>query len=103
MSYFLVSRLYTKLAHLLISTSIALLIVLQHLKTQGETREAMKSLANSIQVLAGQLKELDEVPTSDQLRSIMCEFPEILQEVVDFIWRWLKSWMCMYQYIEMYP
>jgi len=76
-------------------------LFLQHLKTQEETPEAMKSLANSIQVLAGQLKELDEVPTSDQLRSIIREFPEILQEVVDFIWRWLKSWMCMYQSIKM--
>jgi len=60
----------------------------------------MKSLANNIQVLAGQLNRLDEVPTSHQLRSIMSEFPEILEEVVDFIWRWLKSWMCMYKSIE---
>jgi len=78
-------------------------LFLQHLKTQEETREGMKSLANSIQVLAGQLKRLDEVPTSRELRSTMSEFPEILQEVVDFIWRWLKSWMCMYQSIEMRP
>jgi len=61
----------------------------------------MKGLANSIQVLAGQLKRLDEVPTSGQLRNTMSEFPEVLEEVVNFIWRWLKSWMCMYQSIEM--
>jgi len=78
-------------------------LFLQHLKTQEETREAMKSLANSIQVLAGQLKRLDKVPTSRELGSIMTEFPDIMKEVVDFIWRWLKSWMCMYQSIEMCP
>ena len=71
------------------------------MRTQEETHMAMKTLANSIQVLAGQLNRLNEVPASDQLRSTMSEFPEILQEVVDFIWRWLKSWMCMYQSIEM--
>jgi len=74
---------------------------LQHLKTQEETHEAMKSLANSIQVLTGQLKRLDKVPTSRELGSIMTEFPDIMKEVVDFIWRWLKSWICMYQSIEM--
>jgi len=76
-------------------------LFLQHLRTQEETREAMKNLVNSIEVLAGQLNRLDEVPTSDQLRNTMSGFPEILEEVVNFIWRWLKSWMCMYQSIEM--
>jgi len=61
----------------------------------------MKTLANSIEVLADQLNRLDEVPTSCELRSTMTEFPDIMKEVVDFIWRWLKSWMCMYQSIEM--
>jgi len=70
-------------------------LFLQHLKTQEETREAMKSLANSIHVLAGQLNRLDQVPTSHELHSTMSEFPDIMKEVVDFIWRWLKSWMCM--------
>jgi len=55
----------------------------------------MKSLANSIHVLAGQLNRLDQVPTSRELHSTMSEFPDIMKEVVDFIWRWLKSWMCM--------
>jgi len=61
----------------------------------------MKSLANSIQELACQLDRLKGVPTSHQLRSTMSEFPKILEEVVSFIWRWLKSWMCMYQSIKM--
>jgi len=64
------------------------------LKTQEETHEAMKGLANSIQVLAGQLNRLNEVPTSDQLRSTIREFPDIMKEVINFIRRWLTSWAC---------
>ena len=71
------------------------------MRTQDEAYEAMKTLANSIEVLADQLNRLDEVLTSHELRSTMTEFPDIMKEVVDFIWRWLKSWMCMYQSIEM--
>ena len=67
----------------------------QHLKTQEETHEAMKGLANSIQVLAGQLNRLKGVPTSDQLCCTIREFPVIMEEVVNFIQRWLKSQMCM--------
>jgi len=75
-------------------------LFLQHLKTQEETHEAMKSLATSIQVLAGQLSRLNEVPTSDQLRNTIREFPDVMKEVVSFIRRWLKSRMCMYQSSE---
>ena len=71
------------------------------MRTQEETHMAMKTLANSIQVLAGQLNNLDKVPASRELGSTMTEFPDIMKEVVDFIWRWLKSWMCMYQSIKM--
>ena len=56
----------------------------------------MKSLAKSIQVLAGQLIRLKEVPILDQLHSTMREFPNLMEEVVIFIWRWLESWMCTY-------
>jgi len=70
---------------------------LQYLKTQKELYEAMKSLANSIKALSGQLSRLKEVPISEQLCTTIREFPVIMDEVVNFIRRWLKSWMCMYQ------
>ena len=73
---------------------------MQHAKTQEETHKAMKSLANSMQELAGQLKRLDEVPKSDQLHSTMTEFPDIMEEVVIFIRRWLKSCMCTCPFIS---
>ena len=69
-------------------------LIWQHLKTQMESYEAMKSLANSIQMLADQLDRLKEVRISDQLCCTMREFPEIMEEVVNFIWRWLKNWKC---------
>jgi len=72
---------------------------LQHLKTQKESYEAMKSLANSIQALSGQLSRLKEIPISEQLRTTIKKFPVIMEEVVNFIWRWLKSQMCMYRFI----
>jgi len=59
----------------------------------------MKSLANSIQALSGQLTRLKDVPVLDQMYGIIKEFPMIMEEVVNFIERWLKSWMCMYQSI----
>jgi len=45
----------------------------------------MKSLVNSIQVLADQLDRLKEVRISDRLGRTMREFPEIMEEVVNFI------------------
>jgi len=67
------------------------------LKAQEESHEAMKSLANSIQALSGQLTRLKEVPISDHMYGTIKEFPVIMEEVVNFIGKWLKSWMCMYQ------
>ena len=64
-----------------------------------ESYEAMKSLANSIQVLADQLDRLKEVRISDRLCRTMREFPEIMEEVVNFIWRWLKSWKCVCPFV----
>jgi len=62
----------------------------------------MKSLANSIQALSGQLTRLKDVPISDQMYGTIKEFPVIMEEVVNFIGRWLKSWMCMYQSMLMH-
>jgi len=59
----------------------------------------MKNLAKSIQVLASQLERLEKVPISDQLHRTMEEFPNIMEEVVIFIRRWLKSWMCKCPFI----
>jgi len=56
----------------------------------------MKNLAKSIQVLAGQLERLKEVPISDQLHRTMREFPNMMEEVVIFIRSWLKSCRCTY-------
>jgi len=63
------------------------------LKGQEGLREAMKSLAKSIQVLAGQLTRLKEVPISDELCHTLQEFPVIVEEVVKFTQKWLHSWM----------
>jgi len=71
------------------------LIVLAAFGTQKKSYKAVKSLANSIQVLSGQLSKLEEVPISGEMRRTIREFPVIMEEVVDFIRRWLKSWMCM--------
>jgi len=71
----------------------------QHLKTQEESHEAMKSLAESIQVLSGQLSRLKEVTISDRMCHTFTEFPIIMEEVINFIRIWLESWMCMYQCI----
>jgi len=68
-------------------------------KTEKELHEAMKNLAMSIQVLAGQLGRLEEVPISDQLHSTMREFPNMMEEVVIFIQRWLNSCMCTRPFI----
>jgi len=68
-------------------------------KTEKELHEAMKNLAMSIQVLAGQLDRLEEVPISDQLHNTMREFPNMMEEVVIFIRRWLNSCMCTHPFI----
>jgi len=70
-------------------------LFLQHVKTREETHKAMECLGNSIKELAGQLERLNEVPKSDQLRSTMREFPDIMEEVVNFMRGWLKGQICM--------
>jgi len=52
----------------------------------------MKSLAESIQILAVQLDRLKKVPSLDELRQMINEFPEMMGEVMDFIQEWLEKW-----------
>ena len=55
-------------------------LIWQYLKTQMEPYEAMKGLANNIQMLADQLDRLKEVRISDQLCHTIREFPEIVKK-----------------------
>ena len=56
----------------------------------------MQDLAEGMRILAGQLDRLKEVPTSDELRVTIGEFPRMMEEVVNFIEQWLKSWSGAY-------
>jgi len=56
----------------------------------------MKDLAESMHVLASQLDKLKEVPKSDELRLTISKFPGLIEEVVDFIEKWLESWSGAY-------
>ena len=59
----------------------------------------MKSLAWSMSTLAGQLNRLKQVPKFNELGTTICKFPRIMEEVVDFIQKWLKNWIHSYQFI----
>ena len=59
----------------------------------------MKSLAESIKILAGQLDRLKKVPSSDELRQTINEFPGMMIEVMDFIQEWLKNWTRTYEFM----
>jgi len=59
----------------------------------------MKNLAKSMSTLAGQLNRLKQVPKSDELGTTISEFPGMMKEVVDFIWKWLENWTRTYQFI----
>jgi len=59
----------------------------------------MKSLTESIKILAGQLDRLKEVPSSDKLRQTLNEFPGMVGEVVDFIQEWLEKWTRTYEFM----
>jgi len=52
----------------------------------------MKSLAENIRILAGQLDRLKKVPSSGELRQTINEFPGMMGEVMDFIQEWLEHW-----------
>jgi len=70
---------------------------LQHLKTQEESHEAMKSLAESIQIMAGQLDRLKKMPNSIELWHTINKFLGIMREVMDFIQEWLEHWTRTYK------
>ena len=57
----------------------------------------MKSLAESIGTLAGQLDRLLRVPNSDELRQTINEFSSMMREVMDFIQEWLERWTRTYE------
>jgi len=59
----------------------------------------MKSLAESIQILAGQLERLKKVPSSGELRQTINEFPRMMREAMDFIQEWLENWTRMYEFM----
>jgi len=59
----------------------------------------MKSLTESIKILAGQLDRLKKVPSSDELRQTLNEFPGMVGEVMDFIQEWLEKWTRTYEFM----
>jgi len=59
----------------------------------------MKSLAESIQILASQLERLKKVPSSGELRQTINEFPRMMREAMDFIQEWLENWTRMYEFM----
>jgi len=60
-------------------------LIFQHFEAQGESHEAMKNLANSMGILAGQLNRLKQVPKSNELDATINEFLGMMEEMVDFI------------------
>jgi len=56
----------------------------------------MQDLAEGMRTLAGQLARLEEVPKSDGLRATINELPRMMEEVVNFIEKWLESWSGVY-------
>jgi len=56
----------------------------------------MQDLAEGMRTLAGQLARLEEVPKSDDLRATINELPRMMEEVVNFIEKWLESWSGAY-------
>jgi len=73
-------------------------LIFQHFEAQ-ESHGAMKTLANSMSILAGQLRQLEQAPKSDQLGATISEFLGMMGEVADFIQTWLDIWTCTYQFI----
>jgi len=53
----------------------------------------MQDLAESMSTLAGQLDRLRNIPKSDELCRTITEFNGMMEEVVNFIGQWLKSWL----------
>jgi len=59
----------------------------------------MQKLAESMSTLADQLDRLKQVPKSNKLGATINKFSRMMEEVVDFIQKWLKDWTCTYQFI----
>jgi len=59
----------------------------------------MKNLAEGIRILASRLDRLEEVPKSKELCATISKFPRMMKEVVDFIEKWLKSWLGAYSVV----
>ena len=59
----------------------------------------MRSLTESMRVLAGQLDRLNGIPISDELSRTMREFPVLTEKVVNFIQKWLEICMCTYRFV----
>ena len=53
-------------------------------------------MAESITNLASQMDRLKEIPKSNEMRVTIGEFPRMMEEVVDFIDKWVKSWSGAY-------
>ena len=56
----------------------------------------MQGRVESMSHLADQLKKLKDILNLKELRCTISKFPEMMEEVVDFIHNWLKSWLGMY-------
>ena len=53
-------------------------------------------MAESIGILASQMGRLKEISKSEELSLIICGFPRMVEEVVDFIEQWLEGWSGAY-------
>jgi len=58
----------------------------------------MKSLAESIETLAGQLDRLLKISNPDELRRTINEITSIMGEVMGFVQDWLERWTRMYEF-----
>ena len=56
----------------------------------------MQDLVEGMRILAGQLYKLRELPKTEKLRNTISEFPGMMEEVVEFIDKWLESWSGAY-------
>jgi len=59
----------------------------------------MKSLTESIKILAGQLDRLKKMPSSGELQQTLNELPGMVGEVMDFIQEWLEKWTRTYEFM----
>jgi len=53
-------------------------------------------MAENITRIASQMERFKEVPKSNELRATISELPGMIEEVIDFIEQWLKSWSGVY-------